>query len=163
MCHRCWSPLFIKVSTKIPISISQVCLKPNWILTHTYPLVSYHLSLQLKLLKLLILFHAIFHSTKAMPHYTYCGALQFSELFSVLCFWFLLLSQLWNSQLCCIKQPRSGSLTTTCNYLWKMEFFISLCMSSLSPFFLFHSLPLDSLIHVTLNYLPPKKLTIMDF
>ena len=35
MCHRCWSPLFIKVSTKIPISISQVCLKPNWILTHT--------------------------------------------------------------------------------------------------------------------------------
>ena len=61
--------------------------------SHTYPLVSYHLSLQLKLSKLLVLLHAIFQSTKAMPHYTYCGAWQFSELFLVLCFWFLLLPQ----------------------------------------------------------------------
>ena len=130
--------------------------------SHTYPLVSYHLSLQLKLSKLLVLLHATFQSTKAMPHYTYCGAWQFSELFSVLCFWFLLLPQPWSSPSCCIRQPRSGSLTTTCNYLWKMEFFISLRMSSYPlPFITlhYHHILLPMLLSTTCK----KKLTTMDF
>jgi hypothetical protein len=54
-------------------------------------LLSYHLCLQTQLSKSLMLAFAIFQL--AVPHHSYCGALQLSELFLVLCFYCFLSSQ----------------------------------------------------------------------